>query len=54
MSNSIAAHKHRTQLHILRDRVKRALRDVKHGVVGAAERLETHRAKRSAYRAANP
>jgi hypothetical protein len=54
MSNSIAAHKHRTQLHILRDRVKRALRDEKRGVVGAAERLAAHRAKRSEYRAANP
>ena len=54
LSNSIAAHKHRTQLHILRDRVKRALRDEKHGVAGAAERLAAHRAKRAAYRAAHP
>jgi len=54
MSNAIAAHKHRTLLHVLRDRVKRALRDEKHGVAGAAERVITHRAKREAYRAANP
>ena len=54
MSNSIAAHKHRTMLHILRDNVKRALRDQKRGVVGAAERLVHHQAKRSAYRAAHP
>jgi hypothetical protein len=54
MSNAIAAHKHRTMLHILRDRVKRALRDEKHGVAGAAERVITHRAKREAYRTANP
>ena len=54
MSNSIAAHKHRTKLHVLRDRVKRALRDEKHGVAGAAERLAAHHAKRSEYRAANP
>ena len=54
MSNSIAAHKHRTKLHILRDRLKRALRDEKRGVIGAAERVLAHRAKRAAYRAANP
>jgi hypothetical protein len=54
MSNAIAAHKHRTRLHVLRDRVKRALRDQKRGVAGAAERLAAHRAKRSEYRAAHP
>jgi hypothetical protein len=54
MSNSIAAHKHRTRLHILRDRVQHALRDAKHGKAGAAERVVTHRAARAAYRAANP
>ena len=52
MSNSIAAHKHRTKLHILRDRVKRALRDQKRGVPGAAERVLAHTEKRAAYRAA--
>lgn len=54
MSNSIAAHKHRTKLHVLRDRLKRALRDEKRGIAGAAERVKAHRAKREAYRAANP
>jgi hypothetical protein len=54
MSNSIAAHKHRTRLHILRDRVQHALRDAKHGKAGAAERVMTHTAARAAYRAANP
>jgi hypothetical protein len=54
MSNAIAAHKHRTRLHVLRDRVKRALRDVKRGLTGAADRLAAHQAKRSEYRAAHP
>ena len=54
MSNCIAAHKHRTRLHVLRDRLKRALRDEKRGAVGAAERVTAHRAKRAAYRAAHP
>jgi hypothetical protein len=54
MSNCIAAHKHRTRLHVLRDRLKRALRDEKRGLTGASERVVAHRAKRSAYRAANP
>ncbi len=54
MSNSIAAHKHRTRLHILRDRVQHALRDAKHGKPGAAERVLSHQAARAAYRAANP
>jgi hypothetical protein len=53
MANAIAAHKHRTMLHILRDRVQHAERDVKRGVTGAAERLAAHRAKRAAYRAAH-
>jgi hypothetical protein len=51
MSNAIAAHKHRTKLHVLRDRLKRALRDEKRGIPGAAERVTAHRAARSAYRA---
>lgn len=54
MSNAIAAHKHRTRLHVLRDRLKRALRDKKRGMPGAAERVAAHTAKRSAYRTANP
>ena len=54
MSNAIAAHKHRTRLHILRDRVQHALRDAKHGKAGAAERVVTHTAARAAYRPAKP
>lgn len=54
MSNAIAAHKHRTRLHVLRDRLKNALRAQKLGVAGAKERVEAHRANRAAYRAANP
>ncbi len=54
MSNSIAAHKHRTRLHILRDRVQHALRDAKHGKEGAAERVVKHQEARAAYRAAHP
>jgi len=54
LSNAIAAHKHRTKLHVLRDRVKRALRDQKRGLVGAAERVATHTAARAAYRTAHP
>jgi hypothetical protein len=54
MSNAIAAHKHRTRLHVLRDRLKRALRDQKRGLAGAAERVVAHRAKRSEYRTAHP
>jgi hypothetical protein len=54
MSNAIAAHKHRARLHVLRDRLERALRDEKRGVAGAAERVVAHRAKRTAYRAAHP
>lgn len=54
MSNAIAAHKHRTRLHVLRDRLKRALRDQKRGLAGAAERVAAHRANRAAYRALHP
>jgi hypothetical protein len=54
MSKSIAAHKHRTRLHVLRDRLKNALRDQKLGILGAKERVAAHLAKRVAYRAANP
>lgn len=54
MSNNIAAHKHRTRLHVLRDRVRRAKRDVKRRLTGAKERLAAHSAKRAQYRSANP
>jgi hypothetical protein len=54
MANNIAAHKHRTRLHVLRDRLKRALRDQKRGLTGAAERVAAHREKRLQYRTANP
>ena len=54
MSNAIAAHKHRAKLHLLRDRLRRARRDQKRGMPGAAERVAAHSAKRAAYRAAHP
>jgi hypothetical protein len=54
MANNIAAHKHRTRLHVLRDRERSARRDVKRRLAGAKERLAAHSAKRQAYRAANP
>jgi hypothetical protein len=54
MSKSIKAHKHRARLHVLRDRLKNAVRAAKRGVAGAAERVKTHQAKRADYRAAHP
>jgi hypothetical protein len=54
MSKNIAAHKHRTRLHVLRDRVRRAKRSVKRRLAGAPERLAAHRTKRAEYRAAHP
>lgn len=54
MANNIAAHRHRTRLHVLRDRLERALRDEKRGLAGAAERVKAHSAKRAEYRAAHP
>lgn len=54
MANRIAAHKHRTRLHVLRDRLQRAERDLKHGKAGAQERVDAHRAARAAYRALHP
>ena len=54
MANNIAAHKHSTRLHVLRDSVQRAERDVKRGVAGAKERLAAHRTVRAQYRAAHP
>jgi hypothetical protein len=50
MSKNIAAHKHRTRLHVLRDRVRRAKRDVKRRMAGAKERLAAHSVKREQYR----
>jgi hypothetical protein len=54
MANNIAAHKHRTRLHVLRDRVRRAKRAVKRRMAGAKERLATHTALRAQYRSAHP
>jgi uncharacterized protein YdhG (YjbR/CyaY superfamily) len=54
MANNIAAHKHRTRLHVLRDNVQRAERDLKRRIPGAAERLAMHTEKRALYRAAHP
>ena len=54
MSISIAAHKQRTRLHVLRDRLKSAGRDQKRGLPGATERVADHSATRAADRAANP
>lgn len=44
------AQRHRIKLHILRDNVHRAKRDVKLGTPGAADRLKGHTAARLAYR----
>jgi hypothetical protein len=44
------AQRHRTKLHILRDNVHRAKRDLKLGTPGAADRLKSHTAARLAYR----
>ncbi len=54
MSNATGASRHRGRLHILRDRLKRAVRDAKRGVAGAKERVAAHTEKRAKYRAANP
>jgi len=54
MSNATNASRQRARLHVLRDRLKRAERDVKRGVAGAKERVVAHTAKRAKYRAANP
>ena len=54
MSNATNASRHRARLHVLRDRLKHAERDVKRGVAGAKERVAAHTAKRAKYRAANP
>jgi hypothetical protein len=54
MANATSNSRHRGRLHVLRDRLKRAERDVKRGVPGAKERVAAHGAKRAQYRAANP
>lgn len=54
MSKATNASRHRARLHILRDRLQRAVRDVKRGIVGAKERVAAHTEKRAKYRAANP
>ena len=46
---SIQAQRNRARLHVLRDNVHRARRDVKRRLVGAAERLKMHLAARLAY-----
>jgi hypothetical protein len=43
------AQRNRARLHVLRDNVHRAKRDVKRNRLGAAERLKAHVAARSAY-----
>jgi hypothetical protein len=43
------AQRNRTKLHILRDNVHRAKRDVKLNLPGAAQRLKSHAAARLAY-----
>lgn len=43
------AQRNRTKLHVLRDNVHRAKRDVKAKLPGAAERLKTHTAARQAF-----
>ena len=45
----IKAQRNRTKLHVLRDNVHRAKRDLKRGRAGAAERLKMHTAARLAF-----
>ena len=47
---AIQAQRNRARLHVLRDNVHRARRDVKRKLPGAAERLKTHLATQVAYR----
>jgi hypothetical protein len=54
MANATSNSRHRGRLHVLRDRLKRALRDMKRGIAGAQERVVAHSTKRAQYRAANP
>ena len=46
---AIQAQRNRARLHVLRDNVHRAKRDVRRGLQGATERLKTHVAARLAY-----
>lgn len=46
---AIQAQRNRARLHVLRDNVHRARRDVKRKLPGAAERLKAHIATRLAY-----
>ena len=46
---AIQAQRNRARLHVLRDNVHRAKRDVKRKLPGAAERLKAHVATRLAY-----
>jgi hypothetical protein len=43
------AQRNRTRLHVLRDNVHRAKRDVKRKLPGAVQRLKAHSAARLAY-----
>lgn len=46
---AIRAQRNRAKLHVLRDNVHRAKRDVKRNIAGAAERLKLHLAARLSY-----
>jgi hypothetical protein len=46
---AIQAQRNRARLHVLRDKVHRAKKDVKRNLAGAAERLKMHVAARLAY-----
>lgn len=46
---AIQAQRNRARLHVLRDNVHRAKRDVKRHLPGAKERLKLHQAARLAY-----
>jgi len=46
---AIKAQRNRARLHVLRDNVHRARRDVKFNIPGASERLKVHLAARLAY-----
>jgi hypothetical protein len=54
MAKATAASRRRGRLHVLRDRLQRAVRDLKRRLPGAQERVVAHSAKRAQYRAANP
>ncbi len=46
---AIKAQRTRKRMHVLRDKVHRAKRDVKRSLPGAAERLKAHSAARLAF-----